>query len=344
MNKAILILFLFLPYLSFNQIDTTNYCIVFYNVENIFDPKDDSLKNDDAFTPTGMNHWTFSKFTKKINNISKVFLAINGWEPPDVIGVAEIENAFVLERICYHTALRKYNYSFVHYDSPDNRGVDVGLLYRKDKVKIDTSCPIPIIFPFEPQSKNRDILYTKVITRTDDTLHIFINHWTSRYSGYAATIPKRNHYAQVIKEFTDSLFAKTPNANIIITGDFNDYPSDESISEILEAAPYKEDNHLHKLNNLMYRFSLMNNVGSHKNADFWGCLDQMIVSSSLLEDNNSIIITEKRAEIFQGDFLLIPDEKYGGVKNFRTYLGPRYIGGFADHLPILIRLKSQSKK
>lgn len=343
-NFLPLLFLLLISKVSVAQTDTSFYCVMFYNLENLFDPRDDSLRNDDAFTPTGMNHWTFSKFNRKINNLAKVILSINGWSPPDIIGVAEIENEFVLRQLCYRTGLSRYGYRIVHYESPDSRGIDVALLYRHQRIRIADSRAIPIVFPFEPRSRNRDVLYVKALTAQDDTLHLFVNHWTSRYSGYAATIAKRNHYASVVRQWSDSLLQANSQARIVIMGDLNDYPTDESIIDVLQAQPYKEDGEYSALNNLMHRFSKMKNVGTHKGGEFWGCLDQMIVSKSLLDGSDSLQIVGQQAEIYQADFMVVPDEKYGGVKTHRTYLGPRYLGGFSDHLPIFLRLSRPTNR
>jgi predicted extracellular nuclease len=342
---------------TLTQPDTGRYCIAFYNVENLFDPEKDPEKNDDAFTPTGFNHWTYKRLNKKLNDLAKVFLAINGWEPPDIIGLAEIENAHVLRKLCYQTGLKTYQYRFVHYDSPDARGIDVALLYRKERIQILNSYPVPVIFPFEPNAKNRDILYVKTLISTD-TLHLFVNHWTSRFGGHGATTPKRNYYAQVLRNQIDSLRALNSNSYIILMGDFNDYPTDESMFNILRAKNYDAESRKQKaesgistsLNNPMQKvanlYNLMfafegKNVGTHKNQEFWGCLDQFIVSESLLNNKNRWQIENREAIIFDAPFLLVPDEKYGGVKTFRTYLGPKYLGGYSDHLPIKVILKSK---
>ena len=327
-------LLLFAP--VFSQPDSTRYCIAFYNVENLFDPEDDPEKNDDDFTPNGFYHWTNKKFYKKLNDIAKVFLAINGWAPPDIIGLAEIENANVLRKLCYNTGLKAYHYRYVHYDSPDARGIDVALLYRSDRVQILESKPIPVVFPFEPHSKNRDILYVKALI-PGDTLHLFVNHWTSRFGGYGATIPKRNWYAQTLRKHVDSLLYVNSSACIIIMGDLNDYPTDESVAVYLQAKDYKKDAGNGTLFNLMLPF-VGKNIGTHKSQEFWGCLDQFIVSKSLLNKESSWQIENGKAVIFDAPFLLTEDEKFGGVKTWRTYLGPKYLGGFADHLPVKVAL------
>jgi len=331
---ALTVLTLLLP--AFAQQDTTRYCIAFYNVENLFDPEKDPEKNDEAFTPAGFYHWTYKRFYKKLNALAKVFLAINAWEPPDIIGLAEVENANALSKLCFATGLKAYRYRYVHYDSPDARGIDVALLYRSDRIKILESYPVPVVFPFEPASKNRDILYAKALMATD-TLHLFVNHWTSRFGGHGATIPKRNYYAQVLRRQVDSLLFINNNAYIIIMGDFNDYPTDESMVRYLQAKNYKTEKNQGSLFNLM--FSLTGTQGTHKSQEFWGCLDQFIVSKSLIDNENRWQIENGEAIIFDAPFLLVPDEKFGGMKPFRTYSGPRYLGGYSDHLPVKVVLK-----
>ena len=314
MRRTVLMTFcLLLSALSIEAQGQDSIIVAFYNVENLFHPNDDSTKNDDAFTPEGFNHWTYKKYIRKVNNIGKVLLAMNGWEPPDLIGLEEIEEASVLRRLCYDSPLRKYGYRYVHYDSPDARGVDVALLYRTDRVRILRSHPVPVVFPFDSASRNRDLLYVVARLPSGDSLHVVVNHWTSRYSGYAATIPKRN-----------------------------DYPTDESITEVLRAGDI--DNPADAsctLFDLMDRFLKMDNIGSHKHEDFWGCLDQIIVSPALLDDSGTHIVN-REAHIFVADFMVEPDEKFGGYRTYRTYSGPQYIGGYADHLPVFVKVALRS--
>lgn len=336
----ILYLFFQIPLLSAqhsSQDSTLQYRIAFYNVENLFDPANDSLKNDDDFTPEGFNHWSYKKMRKKIHNIAKVLLAMGEGDPPILVGLAEIENDFVLKQLCYNSPLKKYKYQFIHYESPDMRGIDVALLYRKNEVCIAHSEAVPIVFPFESQSKNRDVLYVISTFPNGDSLHLFINHWTSRYGGYAATVRKRNYYAQRIKEKTDSLLQCHSQCNILITGDFNDYATDESLTNVLQAKELSQ--HDSQLYNLMFRFLTMPNIGTHKREDFWGCLDQMIVSASLLDEKNSLFVINQKVHIFNADFMIEPDEKYGGEKLYRTYAGPKYLGGYSDHLPIYLDIQ-----
>jgi len=321
------------------QRDSCSLLLSFYNVENLYDPADDSLFLDDDFTPEGLNRWSYGKYVKKVNNIAKVLIALGEGDPPDIAAMAEVENDRVFQRFCYHSPLQKFHYGYVHYDSPYPRGAETGLLYRKDRLRIIHSEPVAVVFPFEPATQNRDILYVVAETLSGDSLHLFVNHWTSRYGGYGATVPKRNYYAQVLRQRVDSLYSCNPAVKIIIMGDFNDYPTDESVSSILGASnPSQSDTAT--LYNLMYRFLKMQNAGTHKYEDFWGCLDQLIVSPALLDKATpGMHIVGGEAHIFKGDFLLVSDEKYGGTKPFRTFLGPRYIGGYSDHLPVFVIIR-----
>ncbi len=312
--------------------------VAFYNVENLFDPSNDSLTNDDSFTVDGFNRWGYSKLSKKVIGISKVIMAMNDFSLPDVVALAEVENRYVLERLCNTTPLKAFDYEIVHYDSPDSRGIDLAVLYRKSKVEILHSEPLTVVFPFEPSTKNRDVLYLKIRhVNAHDSLHLLVNHWTSRYSGAAATIPKRNYYAAFVRHKVEAILKETPNAQIIITGDFNDYPHDESFKEYLQTSKVKTDPNA--LINLMENLVEEQGIGTHKNKEFWGALDQIIVTGNFFHSNSNYQLRPQKAFVFAPPFLLVPDEKYGGVKNFRTYLGPRYIGGYSDHLPVYIMLK-----
>jgi predicted extracellular nuclease len=333
---------LLFPTFTFSQSDTVFRTVFFYNVENLFHPEKDSLKNDEAFTPEGSYRWTYKRYYRKVNQIAKTFLAVNQGTPPEIIGLAEVENEKALRQLCFYSPLKSFNYKYVHYDSPDLRGIDVALLYRKDTVTMIHQETIGITFPFEPNSKNRDILYVVFHFPEKDTIHLFINHWTSRFGGYATTIPKRNYYAQRLKNKIDSIKRCFSNPYIIVMGDFNDYPHNESLSTILQAKSVSEKKD-DFLINLMSEYDNAGNAGSHKYEDFWGCLDQIIVSANLLT-GNGLSVYQYKAHIMDAPFLLTEDSKYGGYKPFRTYLGFKYLGGFSDHLPVFVHLIKISDK
>ncbi|MBQ6071454.1 MAG: hypothetical protein IKQ75_03005 [Bacteroidales bacterium] len=319
------------------------YRVAFYNVENLFHPSDDSLTADEAFTPTGSYHWSYAKYYRKISNVAKVLIAMGRGHPPAVVGLAEIECEQVLKDLCYHSPLRKFGYRYVHHDSPDRRGVDVALLYRDSLVSVVRERKLSVRFPFDTLARTRDLLYVCLRFPEGDSLHVIVNHWTSRYGGYAATVPKRNVCADVARACVDSVLAGDSSANILLMGDFNDYPTDVSMERHLRARRYSPDNGGDTLYNLMYAFEKESNMGSHKHEDFWGCLDQMVVSRALMFGTGGMCIVGRRAHVFRDDFLLVPDEKYGGVKNYRTFLGPRYVGGFSDHLPVFMEVSSQKR-
>ena len=325
---------------SLISISQTNdsYKIMFYNVENLFDTYDDSLTNDDEFLPEGERYWTNSKYYKKVKQIYKVITAVGEWNPPALIGLSEIENQKVIEDIVNNTPLVKYEYQIIHKDSPDRRGIDVGLIYREELFDPIKKEFIPIHFPDYPENKTRDILYVKGIANHLDTIHLFVNHWPSRWGGQLESEDKRMYVALVLRSKVDSILNNNPNSNIIITGDFNDYPENKSIKDILNAKT-NLNSHSGCLYNLSYGFSLKTNVGSHKYQGDWGVLDQFIVSENLLNNQNIIYTSLDDMHIFDADFLLEPDESHFGYKPKRTFICYRYNGGFSDHLPIYLILR-----
>ena len=311
---------------------------MFYNVENLFDTFDDSLKNDEEFLPEGDRFWSNRKYYTKLNQIYKVIIAIGEWNPPAIIGLCEIENRKVIEDLVNNTPLVKFEYQIVHKESPDHRGIDVGLLYRKELFQPLYYEAIPINFPDKPESKTRDILFVKGITNNSDTLNVFINHWPSRWGGQLESEDRRLFVASVLKAKVDSVFKLNPQSNIIITGDFNDYPDNKSLNKVLNASQeYNQitDNQLYNLSSHLYKTK---NIGSYKYQGEWGVLDQFIVSGHLLNTENKVFTSLNDIHIFNADFLLEPDDGFFGYKPNRTFIGYKYNGGFSDHLPTYLIL------
>ncbi|MFK7905571.1 MAG: hypothetical protein AB8B69_10620, partial [Chitinophagales bacterium] len=197
--------------------------------------------------------------------------------------------------------------------------------------------PIQIQFPFDLDSKTRDILYVKGSVLGQDTVHLFVNHWPSRYGGHLETDPKRNFVASVLRQAVDSIYSTEPNANIIIMGDLNDSLHDESVLEILNA--HKDDSNL-KANDLYNLMAVLEEEGkgTHKHENHWGILDQLIVSTSLFQRKQGLQIYRKSAVIYEGGFLIQTEDKKLGTRPFRTYSGAQYLGGYSDHLPIYLDL------
>ncbi|MCD4665181.1 MAG: endonuclease [Bacteroidales bacterium] len=321
--------------------DENDFRIVFYNVENLFDIYDDSLTRDEDFTPDGIKHWNNKKFYAKLNNIYRIIISIGEWEPPAVIGLCEVENRFVLNKLVYETPLKNFNYKVIHEESPDWRGIDVALLYHPDKFKTLTYKTFPIRFPFDTTSRTRDILYVKGLAYDSDTIHLFINHWPSRYGGHLATKPKREFVASILRLQVDSIFSLNPNANILIMGDFNDDPSDESLKRVLNAKGDTTKLQSSDLYNLMFVYDNDWKTGTLKYKENWNVFDQFIISGSLLTGSTGLKISDEGAKIFSADYLIQEDTKYLGTKPFRTYSGPKYQGGFSDHLPVYLDLIQQ---
>jgi predicted extracellular nuclease len=325
--------FLFALFCVFTScLHSQEFKVMFYNVENFFDTRDDPLTNDDSFTPAGANHWNARKFIDKRNNIYKTIVAAGKGLVPHIIGLCEVENRYVLHQLTMQTPLSKYNYATVHYDSPDRRGIDVALLYMKDafEVIVSRAYRAPLI--------TRDILYVKGVTNDRDTLHFFVNHWPSKRGG-AVSEKGRILVANLLKRVTDSIFNENRNANICIMGDFNDYPDSKSV-KALDAKPL----HVDLGNQYLYNMSLHlqdDNQGSIKYQNRWELIDLFFVSGNLLFNAAGLRCSKSSIEIFKAGFLL--DTAIGeGESPKRTYRGPSYIGGFSDHLPVILTLSKGS--
>ena len=346
---AFLFMFSYIPVMHGKQCTSENYTrgdtlkktgqnvsILFWNVENLYDPQDDTSRRDEEFTSAGYYHWTWSRLYAKLNHVAKTILAAGKWEPPAIIGVCEIENRRVLQRLIYDTPLKIWQYRIIHFDSPDVRGIDVACIYRPAIFKPLVSHPIVVKFPFDTLATTRDILYIKGLLANRDTLHLFINHWPSRRGGEETSRHGRNHAAFILRNVVDSILAITPRTSLLIMGDFNDEPNDESLRSVLRAGEYVRGDTVPHLVNLM--LPKVGKDGTHKFQGHWGILDQFIVSSAMLEPDASTFTSYSMATIFKPQFVLQEDNRYFGSKPSRTYVGPRYSGGFSDHLLVRIEI------
>ena len=311
--------------------------VMCYNVENYFDCVDDSLTNDSEYLPRGMRAWSYQKYQTKQANIAKVIVGIGGWDAPAIVGLCEVETEKCMYDLTHYSGLKNLKYKYIHYESPDARGIDVALMYQPYLFKPIVNYPIRITFPDASQRKTRDILYVSGEVPSGDTLHIFVCHFPSRLGGELESEHKRMYVASVLKQRIDSVFALNSNANIIAMGDFNDYPDNRSMNEVLNALEPISDFEPNKLYNLMFPMHKAGK-GSHKYAGEWGALDQIIISGNLLQLNHKFYTLLTDAHVFEADYLLEADNKYLGNQPFRTYLGMKYQGGFSDHLPVYIDL------
>lgn len=316
----------------------TTYRAMFYNVENLFDTFDNPHKNDDEFLPHGTMRWTNWKYWEKLKNITRVITAVGEMQPPSLVGLCEIENDSVIHYLTKRSPLRAQGYEYIVTDSPDERGINVALLYQPHHFNLIQKNEYRIKFSSPNARPSRNILHATGIVLNGDTLDVFVLHPPSRYGGQLESEPQRIDVAQRLRHCVDSLFDIRTKANILIMGDFNDYPNNKSLSHTLDARSLRSPHHDMALYNMFRHRMKEKNFGSYFFQGRWGILDQVIVSGNMLHPHNSIHIKDNEAHIFKADFLLEKDATTGQMKPHRTYLGPRYIGGFSDHLPIYIDL------
>jgi Predicted extracellular nuclease len=293
------------------------YKILFWNLENFFDTFYDIGREEGNFTPFGEMHWTKKRFTTKRNAIAKTIIGAGEGSAPVIIGFAEVEKRYVLTNLIEETPLAQIGYSIIHKDSPDRRGIDVALIYRRELFSPLETEFIRVTLP-DTTATTRDILYTKGVLDRRDTLHIFINHWPSKFGGANFSEPGRKAASNALKRKCDSILHRNESANIIAMGDFNDTPDAATITAL--------DN----LINLSYSLH-KRGEGSIKYRGAWEVIDQMLISRNLLKREVSM-------SVYSPQYLLEKDITYSGMKPKRTYIGPRYNGGISDHLPTVLRV------
>jgi len=312
-----------------------SYRIMFWNTENLFDIYDDSLTMDDEFTPYGIRAWNAAKYQLKINNMYKVLVAAGNPDPPEIIALCEVENRKVLYDLTVDSPFGKFGYKILHRDSKDSRGIDVAVIYNPERIRILYKDFISPLFLASSGKTTRDIVYLKARIHEKDTMHFFFCHCPSKYGGAGYTEPKRKEVALELKHHVDSILKKERNAAIIIGGDFNDPPSSESVSHVLHAYCYENQDSICSTN--LYNLSCFAKPGTYKNQGIWETIDQFIVSGTLIQIRSSN--TERLCfEIFAPYFLMETDEKFAGLKPFRTWEGMKFKGGFSDHLPVILNV------
>lgn len=307
------------------------YTIAFYNIENLFDIHNDPFTNDDDFLPTSDKRWTQKKYDRKIYKIGSVISQIGTDEnttPPAIVGLAEVENKRVLKDLLASKDLQSINYDYVHYNSLDERGIDVALIYNKDVFTVNSSETFNIFITDEDGEIDftRDVLLVSGMLGGEE-IHIIVNHWPSRREGEEASSYKRVLAAQKNIEVVNRLKQENPNSKIIVMGDFNDNPNDDSVEELVSGA------------NLYNPMQNLRSIDKGSlNHDFnWNVFDQIMVSINFLETKPSTLKFSD-ANIFDSKFLTQYNGKYKG-QPYRTFVGKKYKGGFSDHFPVFIELK-----
>ena len=298
------------------------FTFVELNCENLFDTRHDSLKNDTEFLPTSVRRWTPNRYWRKLNRIGQVIVSCGALDStsvmPDMVALTEVENDSVLTDLTRRSLLRQAGYEYVMTQSPDERGIDVALLWSPFSFRLIRHHAIRIAPPkrFHP---TRDILYVSGEVTTGDTLHVFVVHAPSRASGERATRPYRQVVADRLAGAVDSVRRLSPQARILVAGDFNDYSGDPALQTLLA----------HGLTEVSEGATGRHGAkGSYRWHGRWDSLDHIFcgpwLSSRLLD-----------CHINDAPFLLEEDSKYGGMKPRRTYQGPKYLDGFSDHLPLV---------
>lgn len=323
------VLFLFLLLIpAVSVLAQSRFRVMTYNVENLFDTRHDTLKNDDEFLPEGERKWDSRKYWDKLQKIAKVIAAVGEEQLPDLVALCEVENDSCLTDLTQRSVLRRAGYRYVMTQSRDARGVDVALLYQPARFR-----PLLVenidVHPEEiGQKPTRDILHVTGLLQSSDTLDVYVCHMPSRGGGKEETEPFRIHTASMLRTSVDVILKERKLPHVLIMGDFNDYPHDRSLSQVLKAQRPAEGKGNPSPNDL-YNLSYEIKPGTYRYQGEWNTLDHLIVTGNMLP---------ARGRVFMPEWLLEKDNTYGGYKPFRTYQGPRYLGGYSDHLPVFADL------
>lgn len=311
--------------------------VAFYNVENLFDTENDPLKNDEDFLPEGSYQWTPERYAEKLRHLSDVISLIGKeFGGPVILGVSEIENRKVLEDLAATPKLQPFHFGVAHHDSPDRRGVDVGLFYNKDRFRVLEVIPHPLIIPDDTAFKTRDQLLVVGVLDNTDTLHVVVNHWPSKRGGEKRSMPKRAAAAELSRHIADSIKLAHKDAKVIIMGDLNDNPDSKSIMNVLGTKVKIKDVEDGDLFNPMWQL-YRDGIWSYLYQDSPNVIDNIIVSSGLLNPRPN---TYKfvSAHIFRAKFMFSTSGSFAGYP-MRTYAAGTYQGGYSDHLPVYIILQ-----
>ena len=307
------------------------FTIAFYNLENLFDTRDDLRTLDDDFTPEGRKKWTKKRYRKKLIKLARTIQKLGqnkAGKGPALLGIAEVENKKVIRDLLKTGPLKDTPYEIVHYESPDERGIDTALLFNRNCFELLFSEPIELIIEDEEGDRDttRDILYAHGRLNGEE-MHLFVNHWPSRRAGEDETEYKRINAADRLLDYMSEIESGTSNPNYILMGDFNDGPHTKSIRHLVETKGLY--NPMEKL--------LTPERGSANYRRSWSLFDQIIVSHSFFNYEKGTH-SFAHANIFDAHFLKEWKGKYRG-NPFRTYVGRKYKGGYSDHFPVYIQFK-----
>lgn len=316
--------------------------VVFYNVENLFDTINNPATNDEEFLIKSPKQWDITRYQKKISDLASVLASVNEKELPALIGLAEIENKNVIQDLIAAQKLRKAKYSIVHFESKDERGIDVALLCNQEEIELLDSKPVSVSFGKDVQDLTRDILYARCRIKGDKILHVFVNHWPSRSPNQEESEFKRVMAAVALRKEVDNILNSDNEAGIIILGDFNDEPTNKSMLQILNASNKLKNQNYRDLYNLMYDPHNIKGEGSITYKGEWQMFDQVIVSVPLLKKGSGYYTLPGEGKVFRNNQVMVKDPVSGAQVINRTYAGEKYLGGVSDHLPVYTILRKDS--
>lgn len=322
------------------------HTIAFYNVENLFDTINDINKNDEASPIMEIKFNRSEIYKKKVKNMASVIADIGSDlvnKSPSIVGLSEVENRNVIEDLLNNKHLLNKNYDIVHYDSPDERGIDVGLIYNKDVFKVNSTKSHELII-YDNKSSKRNYTRDQLVVSgllDNELIHLIVNHWPSRSGGEERSRAGRMAAAELNKKIIDSLQNKYKNAKIITMGDFNDDPHDDSMKKILNAKKYIEDVKTNGIYNPMEVILSDQGIGSNAYRDVWQLFDQILVTEPFLNKKYDSYQFYK-AGIFNKSYLINKAGRYKGYP-FRSFSWGSFTDGYSDHLPSYIYLIKEIK-
>lgn len=312
--------------------------IAFWNVENFFDTLNTNGKNDEEFSPGSKKHWNSERYQTKVLHLAQVIGDMNGNSGPDILGMAETETKEVVTDLVNST-IKNLHYEVVRIQSPDERHISTALIYKTDKFKLLNAVGDTV--HLENNHPTRLILHVTLLSNNNDTLHVFVNHWPSRLGGEEKSEINRISAAKTLRSSVENLLKSNPAVNIVIIGDFNDEPDNNSIKRDLNAEEFICDsaNFSYSLHNLAWE-KKRSGEGTLKFNNQWNLLDQMIVSTADIQPEHlSFHYVCGTFAIFKQSYMIETTEKYAG-NPLPTYGGNKYLAGYSDHFPILAKFIS----
>lgn len=329
-RRVIFLSVMILPFvLTAQTVRRDSFYVASWNLENLYDTVNDTLKNDEEFLPGSAKRWNDERFDRKLDNLVKVINYMNNGCGPDILALEEVENINVVKRLIYK--MRDRDYIVVHRNSPDKRGIDVALIYDRNIFSIESVASLHVELP--NGNPTRDILHAVLIFKKNkEKIHLYTNHWPSRIGGEEKSNINRVTAAKVLKSSLDTLARTSPKSNIIILGDFNDEPNNESVQSVLGAKDFEcIKGRNNGLLNLSYK-KFLNKEGSYLYGGKFDMIDQIIISSTYLDGKNSEYLCDSFSVIKPPFMVFDKGKRKGGA--IPTYSGTEYIGGFSDHFPV----------